>query len=215
MNLKELEFQLSCPDGVNGIEVAKRMNETNRNLIEKTIDSLKVNTNDIVLEIGHGNGIHINYLLEKVEGIQYIGVEISKTMHSEAIRLNQSSFIKNRKEFILYEGINIPYGDNTFDKIFTVNTIYFWENRVQFLAEIKRVLKTDGEFSIGFVDESSMRALKFVKNRFELFSKEKMNKLIGETGLFIISELTEIESITNNMGELINRKFHVLKVKTP
>ena len=82
MNLKELEFQLSCPDGVNGIEVAKRMNETNRNLIKKTIDSLKVNTYDIVLEIGHGNGIHINYLLEKAKGIQYIGVEISKTIHN-------------------------------------------------------------------------------------------------------------------------------------
>ena len=215
MNLKELEFQLSCPDGVNGIEVAKRMNETNRNLIKKTIDSLKVNTYDIVLEIGHGNGIHINYLLEKAKGIQYIGVEISKTMHNEAIRLNQSSFIENRKEFILYEGINIPYDDNTFDKIFTVNTIYFWENRVQFLAEIKRVLKADGEFSIGFVDESSMRELTFVKNRFELFSKEKINKLIGETGLYIISEFTEIESITNNIGELTNRKCHVIKVKTP
>ncbi|MEZ7930152.1 MAG: methyltransferase domain-containing protein [Flavobacteriales bacterium] len=80
---------------------------------------------------------------------------------------------------MLYEGINIPYDDNTFDKIFTVNTIYFWENRVQFLAEIKRVLKADGEFSIGFVNESSMRELTFVKNRFELFSKEKINKLIG------------------------------------
>ena len=82
MNLKELEFQLSCLDGVNGIEVAKRMNEINRNLIKKTIDSLKVNKYDIVLEIGHGNGIHINYLLEKAKGIQYIGVEISKTIHN-------------------------------------------------------------------------------------------------------------------------------------
>ena len=83
------------------------------------------------------------------------------------------------------------------------------------MAEIKRVLKADGEFSIGFVNESSMRELTFVKNRFELFSKEKINKLIGETGLYIISEFTEIESITNNIGELTNRKCYVIKVKTP
>ena len=80
----ELRFKTLAVLGLGriGIEVAKRMSETNRKLIEKTIDSLKVNTYDIVLEIGHGNGIHINYLLEKAKGIQYIGVEISKTIHN-------------------------------------------------------------------------------------------------------------------------------------
>jgi ubiquinone/menaquinone biosynthesis C-methylase UbiE len=215
INLKELEIQLSCPEGINGIEVAKRMSETNRKLIEKTIDSLKVNTNDTVLEIGHANGIHIDYLFEKAEGIKYIGVEISKTMHHEAIRLNQTFSKENRKEFTLFDGINIPYDDNTFDEIFTVNTIYFWENKVKYLAEIKRVLKTNGGLSIGFVDESSMKALPFVKDRFELFSKEKINKLIRETGLVIISELIGIENITNNMGKLIKRKSIVIRVKKP
>jgi SAM-dependent methyltransferase len=59
----------------------------------------------------------------------------------------------------LYEGKKLPFEDETFDKIFTVNTVYFWENPVEFLNEIYRVLKDDGTFVLTFGQRDFMEKL--------------------------------------------------------
>ena len=212
-DLAELETQLSRPHGLNGIEVARRMSATNRKLIEKTIVSLGISDNQWVLEIGHGNGIHVNYVLEQSAGIKYLGIEISETMHEEAKRLNQTFLGEKVKNFALYNGTKIPAKDNSFDKIFTVNTIYFWENKKLLLSEIKRVLKHNGIFSIGYVDESSMTKLPYVMKKFDLFSDNKVKKMMNDNGFVVVSKSTDYENITNNMGDLINRKTHIMQVK--
>lgn len=56
-------------------------------------------------------------------------------------------FIDDNRLF-LSEGdiIEIPFDDEFFDKIYTVNTVYFWQDIDKGLSEIKRVLKPGGTF---------------------------------------------------------------------
>jgi hypothetical protein len=60
--LKGIEQQLSNPEGEFGVEIAKNMNESN---IQMTIDSIKsliLLESDMLLEIGHGNCGHLEYI---------------------------------------------------------------------------------------------------------------------------------------------------------
>ena len=45
---------------------------------------------------------------------------------------------------------HVVYDDNTYDKIFTANTIYFYRNPDHCLKEVLRVLKIGGTFYCGF-----------------------------------------------------------------
>ena len=42
--------------------------------------------------------------------------------------LNNIHFLKTDIRFELFDGKKIHFHEKRFDKIFTVNTIYFWEN---------------------------------------------------------------------------------------
>ena len=41
---------------------------------------------------------------------------------------------------------DLTFADEQFDTVVTVNTIYFWEDTVKGLKEIRRVLKSEGTF---------------------------------------------------------------------
>ena len=55
----ELENQLSCPSGLNGIEIGTRMNTSNFEMTKKSIDALDLEDRNSVLELGHGNCGHL------------------------------------------------------------------------------------------------------------------------------------------------------------
>jgi len=40
----------------------------------------------------------------------------------------------------------MPFDDETFDVIYTANTVYFWRDAEKAVSEIKRVLKPGGKF---------------------------------------------------------------------
>lgn len=139
-DLHEIAKQLSCPKGENGVKIGHSMDSSNERDDLKTIEALNLKENDTILEIGHGNGGHIENLFEYERNINYHGLELSKTMNSEAKKLTKS-IDSSRLTLTLYDGIQIPYNQNFFNQIITVNTVYFWQKPEQFLTEFYRVLK--------------------------------------------------------------------------
>ncbi|UOE57612.1 methyltransferase domain-containing protein [Bacillus sp. CMF12] len=78
----------------------------------------------------------------------------------------------------------IPYGEWVFNKIFTVNTIYFWSSPVLALREIKRVLKPGGRLVITFRSKDIMSERTSDDSDFELYTPaaEELKNLLKETG---------------------------------
>lgn len=208
--LKEIARQLSCPDGEHGVKTGEVMNINNIGMTHSAIDALKLGANDVILEIGHGNGGHIAYLLHKAEQLKYFGIDISETIIAEARRINESFIKENQVSFKLSDGESIPFEAPTFDKIFTVNTIYFWKNPIQYLKEIKRVLKSNGLFVLCFADKTFMQSLPFTQYGFELYDQETVTKLLGESGFTL--EKTEIhtEEIQSNAGAFVTRNYYTV-----
>jgi SAM-dependent methyltransferase len=51
----------------------------------------------------------------------------------------------------------LPFPDATFDRVLTVNTVYFWPDLQAALAEIRRILRPGGRLVIGIRDPKQMR----------------------------------------------------------
>ncbi|WP_185287236.1 class I SAM-dependent methyltransferase [Chryseobacterium lactis] len=210
--LKILAQNLANPQGEKGIEIGEMMNATNISMTLESIRTLLIDDDEHILEIGHGNAGHLKNILSLAQNLHYTGIDISETMHQEAKRLNKE--FDSQAEFILYEGKKLPFQDGTFDKIFTVNTVYFWENPVEFLNEIYRVLKDDGTFVLTFGQRDFMEKLPFTAYDFTLYNNNEMEPLVSESHfkrMKISEKEEEIKSKTGN--ETIQRIYTILTIK--
>lgn len=208
--LEQLAAQLREPNGAAGIDVAKMMNENNIGMTHHSINRLGLREGDRVLELGHGNGGHIDYLMSHVGALQYTGLEMSELMMEEARRINQKWIENGQAAFFLYDGAQPPFGDNSFDRVFTVNTIYFWKEPAALLSEIHRVTADGGWFNITFAQEAFMQTLPFVQFGFELYDTQKVEQLIAKTSWKIKDTASETETVKTKTGELVEREFTTL-----
>ncbi|MCW5912511.1 MAG: class I SAM-dependent methyltransferase [Cyclobacteriaceae bacterium] len=206
-DLEELASQLRQPTGKKGVEIADMMNETNIRMTYHSISQLNVADGNVILELGHGNGGHLSFLLDKAKNLVYHGLEISGLMHQEAQSINNTFVTTRQAYFHLYDGVAIPFSENTFDRIFTVNTIYFWSNPEVLLSELYRVLKPTGIAAITFAQKSFMEQLPFTQFGFELYDNEKLTRLVSTTAFKILDTDTQTEYIKSKTGEMVNRAF--------
>ncbi len=211
-DLKILAQNLANPQGEKGVEIGEMMNATNIGMTLESIKMLLIEDAEHILEIGHGNAGHLKSILNKAKDLTYTGIDISETMRKEAQNLNTE--FKDQADFILYEGRKLPFEDEVFDKIFTVNTVYFWENPVEFLNEIYRVLKNTGTFVLTFAQRDFMEKLPFTKFNFKLYNNDEMEELISESRFKRMKISEKEEEIKSKTGdELIKRNYTVLTIK--
>ncbi len=205
--MKHLAEQLRKPSGEEGKDVARMMNETNIGMTLHSIENLNLSSGNLVMEIGHGNAGHLKYLLELADQLHYTGYDISDLMNSEAMKFNKE-FIKNHQaEFKLYDGQDFPENEEEFDKIFTVNTIYFWQNPLKMLSEIYRILKPEGIFCITFVEKDFMKLLPFSPFGFTMYNPEDIEELVKNSNFKLGKIIRETGFVQNKLGEKMNRQF--------
>jgi len=211
-DLKILAENLANPQGEKGIEIGEMMNATNIGMTLESIKTLLIEDDETILEIGHGNPAHVKSILNKAQNVKYTGIDISETMYEEAKRLNEE--FKNQADFILYEGEKLPFEDRTFDKIFTVNTVYFWAQPIEYLNEVYRVLKDNGTFVLTFGQRDFMEKLPFTQFDFRLYNTDEMEETVSKSHfkrMKISEKEEEIKSKTGN--ETITRNYTVLTIK--
>ncbi|WP_312299610.1 class I SAM-dependent methyltransferase [Chryseobacterium sp.] len=210
--LKTLAQNLANPQGEKGIEIGEMMNATNIGMTLESVRTLLIEDGEHILEIGQGNAGHLKHILGLAQNLAYTGVDISETMHQEAKKLNKD--FGDQADFILYEGKKLPFQDETFDKILTVNTVYFWENPVDFLNEIYRVLKDDGTFVLTFAQKDFMEKLPFTAYNFTLYNNNEMEELISGSHFKRMKISEKEEEIKSKTGdETIQRIYTILTIK--
>jgi len=188
--LKEMASQLRKPEGETGIKTGEWMNTGNLQIHKDTLAVLNAGKEETILEIGMGNGYFVTEILRDNPHVNYTGCDFSEIMVKEAEKIN-SDWIKNEQaRFIYTDGKSLPLQSESFDKVFTLNTIYFWEDEKSILAELKRVLKPGGTLIIALRPKHQMQHYPFTRYGFKLFSKEDVTHLLSQNG-FIISDARE------------------------
>ncbi|MEX1240250.1 MAG: class I SAM-dependent methyltransferase [Cyclobacteriaceae bacterium] len=188
--LKAIAQQLRQPEGEQGIQLAKKMNEGNLYINRFTIDALQLRSNEHVLEIGMGNGFFVKDILSIDDSLRYAGCDFSPVMVEEARIVNKKFIQSKRAQFHLAPADELPFQNEAFDKVFTVNTIYFWEDVGRVFSEIRRVLRPEGRLVISLRPKSIMKHYPLARFGFRLFSKEDISQLIKKNS-FVIKDVIE------------------------
>ena len=175
-----------------------------------------------VLDLGCGNGRFYEFFKNK--NIDYIGVDNSEKL----VELAKKKYPKAK--FQLADALNLPFPTNYFDKVYSIAVLHqipSREFRLQFLKEVKRVLKQEGLLVLTvwkFHDSKEISLLlkytifkiirkskldfkdifepwgKKTKRYYHCFSKRELTNLVKEVGL----KVREIGVVKNKRGNRQN-----------
>lgn len=175
--------QLRKPSGWFGSLVTARMlNRHNLKIIDTTLELLNLRPNHHVLEIGFGGGISLHRLSSFLRQGMITGIDLSPEMVRKAEKHFSGEIKTGRVRVQLGDVSKLPYAASSFDRVFTVNTIYFWPDIAQGLSEIRRVLKEGGMVAISIRSRHVMQRLSFTKHNFQLFTAEEVSTLLRQAG---------------------------------
>mgnify|MGYP005821914993 CR=1 FL=1 len=144
LTLAERARQLSNPQGAVGLAVADWLNENNRQVNAKSVALLGVEAGNRVLEIGFGNGRAVPDVVAQAEDVTYCGIDISPTMVTEASTFNAALVASGKASFGLASAENMPFAEDSFDRVFSIGVIHFWTEPAAALAEVRRVMRPGG-----------------------------------------------------------------------
>lgn len=196
--------QLSHPSGILANLTGNKMNKANEQLYQLTLDNLNITDGNSILEIGFGNGKFFPTLYLKAKDLQITGIDISHEMVIQAVKNNSELFESGSMKVKVGSSENLPFEDNSFDKIFCINVIYFWELPEVHLKEIYRVLKSGGNFYTGFRPAEIMLQLPFTKYGFNLYSEEDWCKILLDNNFYQISSVKLNGEMTKQFGAKTN-----------
>jgi len=158
------------------------MNRGNRRIIESTLALLELDPQHHVLEIGFGGGISLALAVERLSGGVVSGIDVSKDMVRQAERRFHREIEEGRVQIRFGDISNLPFADAAFDRVFTINTIYFWPDASRGISEIRRVLKNGGIAAVGLRSKGKMEKWPISKHGFRLYSAQEVADLMSQTG---------------------------------
>jgi len=132
-----------------------------------------------ILDIGCGNGKMLAYLQERT-GAYVHGFDYSE----QAIKTAQT-LLQENAEF--REGVigEISYPEESFDVIISMDTMYFAKDMTAFVEQIKKWLKPDGVFLVGYQEGDVMPKTANVKTAV-------LSKALEENNMeYMVEDITE------------------------
>jgi len=190
-----LSLQARKPSGLIGRYVmTKIFNSGNADLNAFVKEILELQTEDRVLEVGFGPGKLINEIASITTKGIVEGIDFSVTMVKQATKVN-SRYISSGR-VILHKGEcgSLPFENEVFDKLCSINTLYFWKSPKEYFAEMFRVIKPGGTIAIGFRDDEQMRNLNLSEDIFGSYSKNDVVNLLLDAG-FQNAQIKEKEGV--------------------
>ncbi|RAW00601.1 class I SAM-dependent methyltransferase [Pseudochryseolinea flava] len=202
MDYELLAAQLRRPEGEMGMEVTSKMNENNVYVNRRSIDILNIEPGEKVLEIGMANGFFCEEIVRTRQAL-YTGCDFSESMVEAATKLNAKRVDTSQASFHLGDAAHLPFVDNSFDKVFTVNTIYFWHHAVDELGEILRVMKPGAKLVVGIRSKASMQNLPMVQYGFKLYDAYELECALTDAGFCAVKVMKEEEPVITVAGKMI------------
>lgn len=156
MNIEELEEIRKItdrgnpgkPEGESGGQMLRRMNEEHADLTEWGLSFLRPEENNKILDIGCGGGAALKRLIAAYPGCDFYGLDHSE-LSIEQTKENNAAAVEEGRLHTAHGSVEkMPYESETFDRIYTVESFYFWPSAVGCLREVRRTLAQGGRFCL-------------------------------------------------------------------
>ena len=135
--------------GYYGVDGKKQIDrrQAQIDLIEELLSWSDYNSSDgqipKIIDIGCGIGGSSLYLAEKLQA-EVVGITLSPVQANRAQERAVAAGLKDRATFKVANALAIPYADNTFDVVWTLESGEHMPDKTKFLQECYRVLKPGG-----------------------------------------------------------------------
>lgn len=136
------------PQGTAGEMMLSSMNEHHSAVTDWALGFLDIKEDSRALDIGCGGGATLAKLAEKVITGHITGADYSDVSVKMSTETNRGSVASGKMDIIEASVECLPFADNSFDRIVTVESFYFWPDPQENLREVYRVLDKGGIFLI-------------------------------------------------------------------
>lgn len=138
------------PQGEYGEQMLERMNRSHAEVTSWALDQLSYKAGERALDIGCGGGATMARLAKRIQAAGSTG-HVSGIDHSEVSceasgQYNKDAIQAGQMDVACASVEALPFRDETFDIVTTVESFYFWPNPEESLKEVARVVKPDGHF---------------------------------------------------------------------
>jgi ubiquinone/menaquinone biosynthesis C-methylase UbiE len=146
--LQLLEENFRRPAGRFGRLLGHVMALQHKSLTRWTIDLMKVQPTDRVLDVGCGGGMAVKLLAQSANQGFVVGLDYSPEMVAQAARRNAEAIECGRVQTEHGDAMALPFEDQMFDKVCAIETFYFWPDPLRGLEQAYRVLRPGGQLTI-------------------------------------------------------------------
>ena len=175
--------QLRKPSGWFGRQITARLlNRLNEPINTKTLDLLAVQPADRVLEVGFGGGELIGRIAARAVDGFVVGVDFSPEMVERGAGRYRALVEAGRMAFRCANAEALPYPDAHFNKICTVNTLYFWDDPDRVLGEFYRTLSEGGLLIVSFALKEETDTRPYFRYGFTFYEEETVREMMEKAG---------------------------------
>ena len=173
--------QCARPEGFLGRCMLRFMNFGHAPLTNWGLDHVEFSDGMVMLDIGCGGGATLKRLLKRSpEGMVY-GIDISA--ESVAKARNLSKGLLGSQVFVEQGSADsLPWENQKFDVVTAVETVYFWPNLPKCFQEVKRVLKSGGQFAIMLEVIEGDSVWTNVVEGMTVYSPEQLKDMLEQAG---------------------------------
>lgn len=136
--------QFGNPRGLLGMYTGEKMVKQHVIETQWTIKLLNIHKNETILELRCGAGYAMKLLLEESEVSYVVGLDLSKSILRSATIRNRKEINKGRVRLVQGNVNNLDFQDKYFTKVYSIHSVYFWENLPKTISDIYRILKFEG-----------------------------------------------------------------------
>ena len=147
---ENIEGNPASPEGEQGRKMLERMNEAHRQITDWALDGAGIlpESDGNILDIGFGGGAALKNLEDRFPKTTLYGIDVSETAVDAATDYNRDAVIEGRMRLRQGEVSDLPYGDDMFSLILSVESYFFWPDFAEDVKGIARILKSGGSLLI-------------------------------------------------------------------
>ncbi len=192
MDPRKSAKQFQAPTGFLGRLFEIYHSRKNQPMVEWVISLLKLQPDDHVLEVGFGPGKAIKKLSQIVKDGKIAGVDVSEVMFKAACKRNKAAIKKGQIDLQNNDLHNVTYAENSFDKVLSIEVIYFFSDPVESLKYMWRIIKPNGYAAIYIAPKHELSQLKFANTGvFNLYTEQELNTMMEQAGFVNLRSYTK------------------------
>lgn len=136
------------PMGEGGREILARMRDSHTDVTTWTLQLLDAQGQEQILDIGCGGGRALKRLSPAITTGKLYGIDYAETAVACTKEENAADVASGKLTVVQGSVSELPFPADTFDKIFSIESYYFWPDLQKDVKEILRVLRPGGRVFI-------------------------------------------------------------------